>query len=478
MFKKAMSHFIIIILVLIPMAALADLGQVVTSKDIEITMMGALQTLPHFIANPDFNSKQTKYDMVGDEAGLMTDHAIRTEARVGWKAAAKDWDFLLILEADFLLNKVNVDRQTGFNNTNNANGAATVWNPNNVTANSDTFGIEKINFGYDFGPMKLNTGWDTKFVDLMTGGLIYADDHPYIGFAGKFGKKNTWELLYITVQDDVSNTGGVIDGDTLDWRMYTLRVGFNVNGFTLAPIYVFSDNSMREADVHYMGVEGYGPIGIFTPRFELAYAFGDKADKDISAWAAFASLEVAINKAFVPYAGGYYLTGDDDATDDDINAYNGTSTNSRYAPTFGMANAFIYRAVPALGSTLYENNFNLLGSTTGYGGISNSSKGDAPGLIMFGAGAKGAISEKLSYKTQAMYFMFEEDGALEKTAKKSISNDVGLELDLQLTYKFNSHFSIGNVVSVFFAGDSIQDRLGKDYDTTAVMDTIEMIWNF
>jgi hypothetical protein len=503
MMKKVVGSLLVLSLILLPMAASADLGQVVTSKDIEVTMFGGVQVLPHFMDNVDFNTKQTQFDYVLDEAGRMADHTIRTEARLGWKATAKDWDFLVILEADFLYNKRNVDRQTGYNNTTNtANDPSTgvirdpIWNANNVTANSDTFGIEKINFGYDFGPFKVNTGWDTKFVDLMTGGLIYADDHPYIGLAGKFGAKNKWEALYLTVQDDISginkNKSGlsVLDGDTLDWRVYTLRVGFDVDGFTVAPIYAYSDNSMRGAKVHYLGVEGYGPVGIFTPRFEMVYAVGDKDilvanvkkdNYDISAFAAFASLDIAISKALVPYFGGFYISGDDDKTDKDINAYNSIAGNQRYTPTFGIANAFIYRYIPVLGSNIYEGHFQDLGTAgSGYGAATNTACGDAPGLIMLGAGLKGAIDEKLSYKTQLMYFrMAQTDNFLKAgSTTKHSDEEVGTEFDLQLTYKFNPHFSVGNVIAVFLPGNFVEDYRGKDFDATAFMDTLEMSWSF
>jgi hypothetical protein len=488
--KRFVGSLVVLSLMLFPVIARgmgAEPIPVISSPGVQVTMNGWLKALPTFMGNVDFNSKQTSLDRVLDENGWMADHDVRTEARIGWKAKAKDWDFMMILEADFNLNKVNNDRQIGANNTSSGG-----YNPNAVTANSDGFGIEKINFGYDFGPMKVNVGWDTRWVDLMTGGLILADDHPYISLNGKFGEKNTWDLFYFMIQDDIYKSGnGVWDGDTLDWRAYTLRVGFDVNGYTVAPIYAFSDNNMRGAQVHYLGVEGYGKVGgIFTPRFELVYAFGDKDiltssyvktdNYDISAWAAFASLDISISKALVPYFGGYYLSGDDDKNDRDINAYNGIAMNQRYTPTFGMEAAFIYKFVPALGSFLYENGFQNLGSQPGYGGSSNGQMADAPGLIMFGAGLKGVLTEEISYKTQLLHFSLAKTDNFTKinNSNKHISSDVGWEYDLQLTYKFSPNFSLGNVVSVFMPGDSVKDRLGKDYDATAVMDTIEMNWAF
>ncbi|MFW5901814.1 MAG: hypothetical protein ACOCTS_02115, partial [Thermodesulfobacteriota bacterium] len=93
---------------------------------------------------------------------------------------------------------------------------------------------------------------------------------------------------------------------------------------------------------------------------------------------------------------------------------------------------------------------------------------------------------KFSYKTQFQYFWFEETGALEDLRDddgtplyaEDIDDEIGWEFDLQLTYHFTSHFSIGNVISIFDPGDGIEDLRGSDYDETAYLDTIELIWTF
>ena len=473
--RRRILLFLVAISMLFPISvyASASLGNVVAkSKDINITMFGSLKTFPHFIENADFNDNNTPIDFILDENGFMEDHNIRNELRIGWAAKGENWDFLIILESDINLNKANVDR--GADNT----------APKDAGMTGEDFALEKLNFGYNFGSFKINTGWNTKFLDIRTGGILYGDDHPYIGFTGKFGS-TPWEALYIIVQDETDSSGGFRDGDTLDWRVYTFRAGIDVGGYTIAPMYAFSDNEDHGADVHYLGVEGYGKIGMFTPRFEFVYAHGEQdaaggSENDIGAYGLYGSIEAHISKACNVYFGGYYLSGDDDPTDDDVEAYNCIGAATRYSSTFGMENAFIYRFVPALGTHLYSNNFNTLGSTPGYGGISNSSKSDAPGLVMLGVGARGALNEKLSYKAQAMYFAFAEEANLTNVVNpgQEVDDEVGFELDLQLTYKFNNHFSIGNVLSAFFPGDGVTDRLGEDYDETGFINTIELIWKF
>jgi hypothetical protein len=472
--KSFLTSLLILSLIIFPMAASADLGDVLAkSKDINITMFGSMKVLPHFVENADFNNDtNTSLDWGLDEWGVFEDHNVRAEFRVGWAAKADDWDFLVILESDFVMNKANGDR--GSDPTHN-----TQFPFGNTGFTGEDFGVEKINFGYNFGPFKINVGWNTKFLDIRTGGILYGDDHPYIAFTGK-----NWEFIYLMIQDDTRNFGAGFDGDVSDWRAYTFRYGFKVGNMTIAPMVAWSDNEAVNADAYYFGFEGYGKLGMLTPRFEFVYATGEKnntamGDMDISAYGAFGSLEAAVSKAFNPYIGFYYLSGDDDATDDDIEAFNGITNISRYTPTFGMENAIVYRYFSSLGTHLYSNNFNRIGTGgSGYGGISNSSTGDAPGMLMFGLGAKGVLSDRLSYKTQLMYFSYAEEDNVATVDGTTSDDEVGIEFDLQLTYKFNKHFSVGNVLAVFMPGDAIEDRLGSDHDDEMIVDTIEIIWKF
>ncbi len=424
----------------------------------------------------DLNSKDTEYDRILDENGWMADHNVRNELRMGWVGKGDNWDFLIILEADFNLSKAHADR--GADLTQSLDSGMT----------GEDFGVEKLNLRYNFGPVAIKTGWNTRFLDIMTGGVLYGDDHPYIGLEGKLGNNFSWEALYIIVQDETSTTGvGAIDADTLDWRVYSLKGIYKMaNGFVISPFYAYSDNSesqSSDAKVHYLGAEAYGKLGMFTPRLEFVYATGDTdtwpatgKDYNISAWAAFGSVDINVSPRFIPYFGVTYMTGDDNANDGDIEAFNGITNISRYTPTFGMENAFIYRYIPVLGSHLYSNNFATLGGTSpGYGGIGNSSTGDSPGLISYGLGVKGSMG-KFSYKVQGLYMEFEEQGAIEDFYGRGIDNEVGIEFDVLLTYKFNKHFSIGNCFSLFNPGDAVEDIRGSSYDDIGMIDTVELKW--
>ena len=197
-------------------------------------------------------------------------------------------------------------------------------------------------------------------------------------------------------------------------------------------------------------------------------------DYDISAMAAYASVDIEICPEFIPYFGVRFEEGDSDPTDDDVEAFNAITDIARYTPTFGMENAIVYRYVPTLGSHLYSGNFNVTGTQDGYGGIGNSSKGDAPGLIMWGLGIKGKYGN-WSYQAQYMDFTFDEEP---DQIVADCDDEVGQEFDIRVAYAFSKHFIMANTFAAFEPGDAIEDLKGDGYDDTALCNTIELIWSW
>ena len=474
-----------------PLASFGAMGEMSPkSKDISVQFFGSLKTYPTWMQDLDFGGNNG-LDWMVDENGVMSDFNIRNELRMGWVGKGKNFDFLIILESDFNLDKENTDRGAVKNGIN-----AGVLDSGMT---GEDFGVEKLDVGYNFGPFRIHTGWNTRFLDIMTGGLVYGDDHPYIGFTGKIGPNVSFELDYTSIYDETgTNTHNLspFDGDALDWRVYSVKLKYRIpsgmaKGFVISPFYAYSDNNentTNNAKVSYFGIEAYGKIGMITPRLEVAYANGDTdsypgvQSYDIDAWAAYASVDINIMPEFVPYFGFRFETGDGDATDGDIDAFNAITDIARYTPTFGMENAIIYRAVLGLGSHLYSGNFNWLptlnGATTpGYGGIGNSSSGDAGGLIMVGLGVRGKVNKR-TYKAQYMHFEMEDTGALEDVLARNVDEEMGDEFDLRVAYSFGKHFTMADCLSVFNPGDGVEDVWGAGYDDTAYINTIELIWKW
>ncbi len=472
--KKLVVFAMALAFLTVPLTAFGIMGQMSPkSKDINVEFFGSMKTYPIWTSNLNFNDNTQVNDFMLDENGYIMDHDVRNEIRLGWKGGNDTFDFMVILEADFNLDKNNTDR------------GASAGQPLDSGMTGEDFGVEKLDIGYNFGPFRIHSGWTTRWLDIKTGGLVYGDDHPYIGLTGNIGENFKWELDYTIVYDAVDMT--FYDGDRLDWRfysakgIYTIPSGF-AKGFAISPFYAFSDDSAQNnAQVSYFGLEGYGKLGMFTPRFEVVYADGDTdkdasgRDYDISAMAAYASVDIEICPAFVPYFGIKFEEGDNDPNDDDIDAFNSITDITRYTPTFGMENAILYRMVPTLGTHLYSGNFNVIGTQPGYGGIGNSSKGDAPGMLMWGLGVKGKY-DKWSYKVQYMDFYFDEEPLGFDGTRTD--DEVGQEFDIRVAYAFSKHFTMANCFAAFDPGDGIEDLRGNDYDETALVNTIELIWSW
>ena len=476
--KKLVVFAIVLAFLAVPLTAFGTMGQMSPkSKDINVEFFGSMKTYPIWTSNLNFNSDTRQNDIMLDENGYLMDHDVRNEIRLGWKGGNDTFDFMVILEADFNLDKNNTDR------------GASVGQPLDSGMTGEDFGVEKLDIGYNFGPFRIHSGWTTRWLDIKTGGLVYGDDHPYIGLTGNIGENFKWEADYTIVYDAIDTT--FYDGNRLDWRFYSAKGIYTIpsgvaKGFVISPFYAFSDNNdtqTNNAQVSYFGLEGYGKLGIFTPRFEIAYADGSTdddpttgTDYDISAMAAFASVDIEVCPGFIPYLGIKWEEGDGDPNDDDIEAFNAITDITRYTPTFGMENALVYRYIPNLGTHLYSGNFNVIGEKSGYGGIGNSSKGDAPGMLMWGLGFKGKY-DKWSYKVQYMSFQFDEE-PIGLDGVTRTDDEVGQEFDVRVAYTFSKHFTMANCFAAFDPGDAIQDLHGDDYDDTALCNTIELIWSW
>src|SRR3989339_204946 len=154
----------------------------------DVSFFGYARVIPTYYSNFDFDDN-TPDAGITTEAGLATGEAIRTELRLGWKAGGDKWKIMMTTEADLLYSQFNVDRS--------------------ATSNGSFFGIERAEFTYAFSPaFELITGWPISAADIGSGGLLYGDDHPIIGFRGKLTDTFKYQLLYIPVNNPAPPTAG------------------------------------------------------------------------------------------------------------------------------------------------------------------------------------------------------------------------------------------------------------------------------
>jgi hypothetical protein len=463
----------------------------------EIEFFGTAKVKPTVYTNFDFQSGENDR-WIGNEGGLTAGEHIRGEFRLGWKAKGDKWSVKMIAEADVMFEKDTADRSFYV-------GAEKEDQPNS----GGEFGLERVELLYTFLPqLELETGWDVRALDIKTGGLLFGDDHPFIGFRGKLFEQTRYEALYITVQNrqpfNTAPSGGWESSTADDWRVYTLKLVQDFGGesstlpqsaffgnadaerdtmkFSVSPFYAYSDNDSREAEVHYYGLEFTGQAGWFKPYFEVVAADGEFDDgKDISSWAMFAGLEMTINKAFNPYIAFRYTQGDDDDTDDDVEGWVGVGDIARYTPLIGMDGNILGEDLrQSYGATLYS--YAPGGATTGnlYGGNGNGSSGDNPGQKLIAVGTRGDLSAlvpKLMYKTQAFFIWYDETDNLSNVANPGdkVDDYAGTTFDLQLLYAFSKNFSIDYIFSAFIPGEGIEDQFGDD---TAFVNALTLAWSY
>jgi hypothetical protein len=463
-----------------------------------IDFFGTARVLPTYYKNFDFDDDKNDQFAV-NEGGLAKGEHIRAELRLGWKAAGEKWSVKMITEADVIMQKDTADRsyyttaQKGFN-------------PNT----GGEFGIERVELLYEFNPaLELQTGWDIRALDIRTGGLLFGDDHPFLGFRGDLAENTSYELMYLPIQNMSGITGDPRDSDEVnDWRVYSLKLNQKMGDFDLSPFYAFSDNNNHEVKVHYYGFEALGKVGMLKPSFEIVFADGEFDNgKDISSMAAFAGLELALSKAFNPYVALRYTQGDDDATDDDVEGWVGITDIGRFTPLMGMDGGILSEDLgQSYGATLYsyaperatarrvyteedftnsEDVYNKAAhdaalTADNYGGISNGGSGDNPGQFVIALGAKGDLSRwvnKLSYKTQVFMIWYDETDNLNniKNPGEKVDDYAGTTFDLHLNYALDENFTVGYIFGIFAPGDGIEDQYGDD---PAMTNCVSLVWSY
>jgi hypothetical protein len=436
----------------------------------EISFFGNARIMPTYYSNFDFDDNKPDAPTLNEGGFTMGEH-VRSELRLGWKAGGDKWKIMMIAETDLIMEKDTADRSFYT--------AATKGAPTASPNAGSEFGIERAEFTYAFAPaFVLATGWNIRAADIKTGGLLFGDDHPFIEFGGKLAENFSYALDYIIVNNRQLTAG--LSPITDDWRVYMLKlnaiVGAGDAKFDLSPFVLYSDNRLRNAKVYYYGIEGTGQIGMIKPSFEFVYADGEfrsPSTVDIKAWAAFGGVELAVSKVFNPYVAVRYATGDDNSGDNEAEGFVGITDIGRFTPLMGMDGNILGETMGnPYGNTLYSYAPERKFATHQYGGISNLGSGDNPGHMIVAFGAKGAVSEQLSYKVQAFMIWYDKTGNILIGAGKPgagtpITEDyAGTTFDLQLAYKFSPNFSTSLILSGFVPGDGIKDQLASTADDT------------
>ncbi len=465
-----------------------------------IDFFGTAKIKPTFYNNFDFQSSKNDAFII-NEGGLTGGHHTRAELRLGWKASGDAWSVKMIAEADVIMEKDSADRSYYVGSVNKEG------KPNS----GSEFGIERVELLYRFLPwLELEAGWDIRALDIKTGGLLYGDDHPFLGFRGDITSSTRYELLYLPIQNRTSLPSSYDTEDVLrspdadDWNVYTFKLtqdlsagnqalpqnaffgnsdGKNGNlSMSVSPIVAYSDNDSKEAQITYYGLEATGQAGWFKPCFEVIAADGEfDSGADISSWSMYAGVEMTVAKAFNPYVAFRYTQGDDDASDDDVEGWVGITDIGRFSGLMGMDGNILGEDIgQSYGATLYSYAPERALSSHRYGGIGNGGSGDNPGQKLIAIGSRGDLSHwlpNLMYKTQAFFIWYDATDNLTNVRNpgKKVDDYAGTTVDMQLMYAFSKNFSVDYIFSTFLPGDGIKDQFGDD---PAFVNCLTLAWTY
>ncbi len=449
-------------------------------------------------------------DHLNEAGGALKDGYIRGENRLFFNFAHdQDWDVYFALESDTTLDRTAVDR------TDFAYGLQ-----------SQQFGIERLNasFNVPFLHSRVNGGWDVKGADVKFGGMIYGDDDPGIGLTGCYqGFK--WEAWYIKkdeqeagyagidpVKSKVNPIGPPTQQKGTDRTFYMGKLGYTFQKNTYVEGVFFYDQNYQQGnhidiDRFFGGLNYKGDYGIFHPMAEFAYVGGTmdndrEIDYDISSYAFFGDLLVDLHetvgiKKFEVHVGGYYLRGDDDPNDDDLEGFTPAVGITRFTPRFGSEQSISHDGNPFFGQILYSMFPAYYGSVRG-GGINGGAALDNPGFSMIGGGINAQYG-KWTYITHVMAMWFNETEAVENyfsnmgvAGNVDIDSFMGVEWNNEIRYKVFKSVTLKGGAAFLFPGSGAKDitkavnaygrdvsfEQGKKSDDVSMRFAAELLWLF
>lgn len=293
------------------------------------------------------------------------------------------------------------------------------------------------------------------------------------------------------------------------------KAGYDLAGTYIEPFLMLDRNALKdmETERYFAGLQGKGTYGIVKPLAEFVYSFGDykngTVDKDVNSWAAFADVAFDLKdrvglKVFEPHIGGYWVQGDDDPTDDDLEGYAPAVGIMRFTPRYGSEQGIIMDGNPILGQTLYS----LLPAyygTVRAGGINGGAALDNPGLRMLGCGLTAGYG-KWAYVTHVMAMWFDEPKAVEAyydavaasstfniaNFNADIDDFMGVEWNNEIRYKLYDAVTLKGGAAFLFPGSGAEDitkalnaiargvtfEEGKKSDDVSMRFAAELLWFF
>ncbi|MGB3209663.1 MAG: hypothetical protein WBB19_03065 [Desulforhopalus sp.] len=305
-------------------------------------------------------------------------------------------------------------------------------NGGDIGADGDTFRVKNSYADFTLGMANIKLGIQGA---RIARGFLFDDDFSGAVVTGKFGAVTVPVLYAMVDSEDVNpetTTNTVVaagtppvptvatttTGVTGDTHLISVMPSFNAgDAVKVTPHVTYLTTTSEDTDIYWLGVDADAKFDAFSAWGTFIYNGGELMGDDISGF-----LVAAGADAGIVHGQAFYASGDDDAADNDIDAFLSTPGQSYY-----------WSEIMGLGT--FDNR------------ASAGSPGDDPTNIWaVNAGVTVKPMDKLTFDFDVWYAQLAEEVANE--------DELGIEFDAKLTYAIYDNLKAEFVFAYLLAGDA------------------------
>jgi opacity protein-like surface antigen len=332
----------------------------------------------------------------------------------------------------------------------------------------ETFGEVKLfEIGNTFDPTSARLGLQIFNSDFF--GFIYNDTQPGARIFSEIARNQFKANLAFFDRLNKEKLSGL---DEFKRREHQVVVAsfqwddFIFPGFNILPNFVWSNDEILAGtlDAYYLGVTTNGHLGRVNVNSAFYYVFGDtakntlaKKSEDISAGMAFAQVAYPI-AYWNPRVAVAWASGDGKPRDGEAHGFDSVFDNVAFG---GGQFSYLFGEKIQLGNVTVLRGNSVFPSLRG---ANATSQFENPGVFAVNAGVDVAVTPRTLFEANYDYVRFEDTSSIEARLNRSVSTDVGHEVNGGFTYRpwLNDQLILFGGAAVFFPGQAIRDAFGTD----------------
>jgi hypothetical protein len=220
------------------------------------------------------------------------------------------------------------------------------------------------------------------------------------------------------------------DGSGDDAQAYRISYDIGGDAFKIVPSITYADLAAGDSN-WWIGVDADGNAGALGYWATLMYEGGEEGEDDRSAFLVDLGVSVGLSDAFGIHVEAFYATGDDDATDNDLNDFTALPGQSHYWSEI-------------MGYGLIDKQ------------VSDGSCADGiTDILAANLGVSFSVTEKLTLGADLWWAQLAEDDA-------NGEKDLGTEIDLSAGYTIVEGMKLDMVAAYLMAGDATTGGVADD----------------